>query len=88
MALVAWSYLSFPRLSGTSPTHGTPLGLGGAASLDACRATELVDPELLSEGRALLLRVVAKLTARVVRLNDPGLGSTERRLTSRELDLA
>lgn len=46
-----------------------------AASLDACRVTNLADLELLSHGRTLLLRTVAMLTATVLRLNDPGSGS-------------
>jgi four helix bundle protein len=46
-----------------------------AAILDACRVTHLADLELLSRGRALLLRMVAMLTAMVLRLNDPGSGS-------------
>lgn len=46
-----------------------------AAILDACRANNLADLELLSKGRALLLRVVAMLTAMVLRLNDSGSGS-------------
>ena len=49
-----------------------------AAILDACRATHLSHAELLSKGRTLLLRIVAMLTAMVLRLNEPasGLGST------------
>ena len=46
-----------------------------AAILDASRALNLADSQLLSNGRALLLRVVAMLTAMVLRLNDPGSGS-------------
>jgi four helix bundle protein len=41
-----------------------------AATLDVSRAIKLVDPELVSKGRELLLRVVAMLTAMVLRLND------------------
>ncbi len=47
-----------------------------AASLDACRITNLADLELLTRGRTLLLRTVAMLIAMVLRLNDPGSGST------------
>jgi len=46
-----------------------------AAVLDACRVTNLADSELLSRGRTLLLRMVAMLTAMVLRLNDSGSGS-------------
>ena len=46
-----------------------------AAILDACRATELAELDLLFKGRTLLLRIVAMLTAMVLRLNDPGSGS-------------
>ena len=46
-----------------------------AATLDVCRATKLADPGLVSTGRELLLRIVAMLTAMVLRLNDPGSGS-------------
>ncbi|MCU0693608.1 MAG: four helix bundle protein [Polyangiaceae bacterium] len=46
-----------------------------AAILDASRAVNLADSQLLSKGRALLLRVVAMLTAMVLRLHDPGSGS-------------
>ncbi|MCU0691056.1 MAG: hypothetical protein MUF54_06620 [Polyangiaceae bacterium] len=44
--------------------------------LDACRATDLADLELLSKGRTRLVRTVAMLTAIVLRLHDPGSGST------------
>jgi len=46
-----------------------------AAILDVCRATNLANTEALSSGRTLLLRIVAMLTAMVLRLNDPGSGS-------------
>ena len=50
-----------------------------AAILDACRATHLANPNSLSKGRALLLRIVAMLTAIVLRHNasnpDSGSGS-------------
>ena len=46
-----------------------------AATLDACRAAKLADPQLVSEGRELLLRVVAMLTAMVLRLNSSDSGS-------------
>jgi four helix bundle protein len=46
-----------------------------AAILDATRALNLADKQLSSDGRALLLRVVAMLTAMVLRLSDPGSGS-------------
>lgn len=46
-----------------------------AATLDVCRATKLAELELLSKGRDLLLRVVAMLTAMVLRLSGPGSGS-------------
>ena len=47
-----------------------------AATVDVSRAIKLVDPELVSKGCELLLRVVAMLTAMVLRLNDgPGSGS-------------
>ena len=46
-----------------------------AAILDASRAVNLADSQLLSKSRALLLRVIAMLTAMVLRLNGPGAGS-------------
>ena len=47
-----------------------------AAILEVCRATNLANAEALSSGRTLLLRIVTMLTAMVLRLNDPGSGST------------
>ena len=47
-----------------------------SAILDVCRAMNLAKVELLSKGRALLLRVVAMLTPMVLRLNESGSGST------------
>jgi len=46
-----------------------------AAIIDTCRALNLNAPELLFQGRALLLRMAAMLTAMVLRLHDPGSGS-------------
>ncbi|MBI5534023.1 MAG: four helix bundle protein [Deltaproteobacteria bacterium] len=46
-----------------------------AAILDASRAVKLTDTQLSSKGRALLLRVVAMLTAMVLRLKAPESGS-------------
>jgi four helix bundle protein len=46
-----------------------------AAILDVCRATKLGDAELVSGGRVLLLRVVAMLTAMVLRLGSSESGS-------------
>ena len=46
-----------------------------AATLDVCRVTKLGDAELVSGGRVLLLRVVAMLTAMVLRLGSPESGS-------------
>jgi hypothetical protein len=46
-----------------------------AAILDACRAMKLSDAELVSRGRELLLRIVAMLTAMVLRLGAPESGS-------------
>jgi len=46
-----------------------------AAALDVCRAMKLADSDLVLKGRALLLRMIAMLTAMVLRLRDPGSGS-------------
>ena len=46
-----------------------------AAILDVCRAIKLGDAELVSGGRVLLLRVVAMLTAMVLRLGSAESGS-------------
>ena len=46
-----------------------------AAILDACRTLTLADADALATGRALLLRIVAMLTAMVVKLGDSGSGS-------------
>jgi len=46
-----------------------------AAILDACRTLQLADASALATGRALLLRIVAMLTAMVVKLGESGSGS-------------
>jgi four helix bundle protein len=46
-----------------------------AAILDGCRTLSLADAGALATGRALLLRIVAMLTAMVVRLGESGSGS-------------
>jgi hypothetical protein len=43
--------------------------------LDACRTLQLADASALATGRALLLRIVAMLTAMVVKLGESGSGS-------------
>ena len=58
----------FYRMARSSATES-------AAILDVCRATKLGDAELVSGGRVLLLRVVAMLTAMVLRLGSPESGS-------------
>ena len=47
-----------------------------AAILDACRVLALADEASSQIGRGLLLRVVAMLTARVVKMSGSGSGST------------
>ena len=46
-----------------------------AAVLDVCRSLRLADDGALGAGRACLLRVVAMLTAMVLRLRESGSGS-------------
>ena len=46
-----------------------------AAILDACRCLPLADESRLAAGRTLLLRIVAMLTAMVLRLTGSGSGS-------------
>ena len=46
-----------------------------AAILDACRLLSLVDADQLQKGREWLLRVVAMLTAMVVKLSGAGSGA-------------
>jgi four helix bundle protein len=46
-----------------------------AAVLDACRMLALADAATVGSGRSLLLRIVAMLTAMVVKLGDSGSGS-------------
>ena len=46
-----------------------------AAILDGCRLLELADQDRLVQGRALLLRIVAMLTALVLRMRNSGSGS-------------
>ena len=46
-----------------------------AAILNACGTPHLTSPDRCAPGRALLLRVVAMLTAMVLRLQEPGSGS-------------
>jgi four helix bundle protein len=46
-----------------------------AAILDGCRALTLGEPDLLGAGRELLCRIVAMLTALVLRMREPGSGS-------------
>ncbi len=46
-----------------------------AAILDPCRTLALADEAALRSGRDLLLRIVAMLTAMVVKLGDSGSGS-------------
>ena len=47
-----------------------------AAILDACRILALTDESTTQTGRVLLLRVVAMLTAMVLKLSGSGSGST------------
>ncbi len=53
-----------------------------AAILDSCRVLALVQPAQIAEGRASLIRIVAMLTAMVVKLSgsdsDSGSGSFQR----------
>ena len=46
-----------------------------AAILDACRVLALIDETASRTGRGLLLRVVAMLTAMVVKISGSGSGS-------------
>jgi four helix bundle protein len=46
-----------------------------AAILDVCRTLALADGATLTSGRTLLLRIVAMLTAMVLRLGESGSGS-------------
>jgi four helix bundle protein len=46
-----------------------------AAILDACRLLSLIDTDKSHQGRELLLRVVAMLTAMVVKLSGAGAGA-------------
>jgi four helix bundle protein len=46
-----------------------------AAILDACRLLSLIDTDKSQQGRELLLRVVAMLTAMVVKLSGAGAGA-------------
>jgi hypothetical protein len=46
-----------------------------AAILDACRLLSLIDTDKSQQGRELLLRVVAMLTAMVVKLSGAGSGA-------------
>ena len=46
-----------------------------SAILDGCRLLELADQDRLVQGRALLLRIVAMLTALVLRMRNSGSGS-------------
>jgi hypothetical protein len=47
-----------------------------AAILDACRVLVLIDETSSQAGRGLLLRVVAMLTAMLVKISGSGSGST------------
>jgi four helix bundle protein len=58
----------FDRIARRSATEA-------AAILDACRTLQLADASALATGRALLLRIVAMLTAMVVKLGESGSGS-------------